>query len=109
MSFKNRNVINSKEIAFIKKKIMENILCLTPLLSDVNGINIDELEATALKLTKEDIKIISVLKDIRNYRRKDYRIKLNINNLLNNAENWFTYDKYLDVFEDSDVYIDNYT
>src|SRR3712207_8512849 len=45
-SFKNRNVINSKEIAFIKKKIMENILCLTPLLSDVNGINIDELEAT---------------------------------------------------------------
>lgn len=105
----NRNVKNSKEIKFIKNQIMENVSCLTPLLSDFDEIDMDDLESIVFNLTNNDIEIISILKSIKSYRRKDYYIRMNINNLINNVGNWFTYDSYLDVFEDAEVYIDIYT
>jgi hypothetical protein len=104
-----RKIININEIEFIKNKILENKFCLTPLLADNDSIDMDELENMAFNFSANDINIISVFKDKRNYRRKDYLITLNINNLIYNKENWFTYDNYLHVFEDTEVYIDNYS
>ena len=102
-------VKNSKELNFIQDQINKNRFCLTPLLSDIEILNIDDLEYIATNLKDEDIKIISVEKETRNYRCKYYKINLNIkiNESNYNIVNWFIYDKYKNIFEDEEVFADN--
>lgn len=103
------NIKSTKELNNIKYLINKNRFCLTPLLSDIEILNTDNLENIATNLKNEDIKIISIEKEIRNYRIKHYKINLNIkiNESNYNIVNWFIYDKYKNIFEDEEVFADN--
>jgi len=108
---------NNLELERIKSLITRDPFCLTyPLLdaqkltdNRINDLDIDTLEHTVLH-NIEHIIITQAEKVKMSYKENRYKLDLDIwiNKELFRLTNWFVYNKKDDVFEDAEIYADNW-